>query len=291
MPELPEVETLRKTLQPVLCGRRIRAVKMYHNKLTKSSPFPITRSVGASIRRISRRAKILLLELNNGYTLCVHLKMTGQLVYKNRRGDIRVGGHPIAGSLEDLPNTFTAATWSFTDDSWLYFNDQRKFAYLHCRKTAELQDWLDSLRLGPEPFTPALSQSIFLQRLRSHPRLRIKDALLKQSIVAGLGNIYADEVNFAARVHPARRVISLSEKEIILLYRAILSIIKLAVKKNGTTFHQFGQGKGMGGTMQKYLRVYGREDEACHRCASKIIRKKLGGRSAHFCPKCQIINP
>ncbi|USN53128.1 MAG: bifunctional DNA-formamidopyrimidine glycosylase/DNA-(apurinic or apyrimidinic site) lyase [Candidatus Nomurabacteria bacterium] len=289
MPELPEVETLRRVLQPVLKNREILSIQIFHPKLVKESPYSVKRAVHAKITAVKRRAKIFLLELDNGYTLCVHLKMTGQLIHRNAEGVIRVGGHPIHNGLQNLPNTFTGAVFLLSDNTQLFFNDQRRFAYLHCRKTGQLATWFQSLGLGPEP-NQQLRFQTFLERLHRHPKARIKDALLDQRVLAGLGNIYADEVNYAARVHPRRRVVSLNNQELLALYRAILRIIKLAVTKKGTTFHHFGKGKGMGGSMQKYLHAYGRDGQNCHQCGTILKREKIGGRSAHYCPKCQVLH-
>lgn len=287
MPELPEVETVRRTLRPVLRGRKIKAFTILLPKLIAASPIKPVNLKGDTIVDLGRRAKLILFNFESGRTLLVHLKMTGQLIYRPKQGRMRVGGHSIVGDIEHLPNKFTRAIFLFDDSSQLYFNDLRKFGYFKLIKTSALDKLFTDSRLGPEPLQRNFSFGSFSTALARRRASRIKDALLDQTVLAGLGNIYADEVLYSARIHPERRINTLSTDEVNSLYDSIKKILGLAVIKKGTTIRDFRDGHGVRGGMQKHLKVYGRAGHICSRCRSRIVRKKLGSRSAHFCPQCQ----
>jgi formamidopyrimidine-DNA glycosylase len=289
MPELPEVETVVRDLRPLLKSQRIVSVDV---RLDKMLAMPrrsfVTAVTGQSVVGVRRRAKIVLIELNNHATILIHLKMSGQLVFVSAKGQAQYGGHSIAGGTDHLPNKYSHVIFRFHDGSHLYFNDQRQFGYLLALPTQELTSFFASKKLGPEPFDRKFTLEYFLDRLKRHARAPIKSILLDQSIVAGLGNIYVDEVLFAAGVRPTRLVKTLNLKETEAIYRAIPMLLKLAISQRGTTFRSYRGGDGRPGGMLRHLKVYGREGERCRCCRrATVIRIRQGSRSSHYCPICQ----
>lgn len=291
MPELPEVETVRRSIRPVLLGRRLLRFSLRLQKLVQVGSLPVRRVVGSTVTSISRRAKLLLIGFSNGYTLVIHLKMTGQIIVRAGDGHDRIGGHPIPKGEQDLPNRYTRAIWYFDRRTTLYFNDVRKFGYLRCVKTGDLPQLFSKLRLGSEPLDSRFTLAKFMTLAKQRPKKMIKEFLLDQTGVAGLGNIYADEVDFAARLHPQQRLGSLRQNDIKAVYQAIRRILRFAVTQRGTTLRNYRDGKGRQGGMQFHLAVYGRTGRPCPRCATLIVREKIGSRSAHFCPHCQRPHP
>lgn len=227
---------------------------------------------GATIKKISRRAKILIFELDSGWSMLVHLKMTGQLIFKKTAGS----GHK-----------HTHVIFNFTDGSQLLFNDLRQFGSLKLVKTSELGDFFVKEGLGPEPLLKDFTLSDFKTLLVKKPRARIKQFLMDPKNIAGIGNIYSDEILFASRVHPLRRVISLKSEEIKKIYDNIKKILSLAIKLKGTSSSDYLDAFGRKGRFAQKLKVYGKEGEKCVKCKSRIVRIKIGGRSAHFCSVCQ----
>jgi len=291
MPELPEVETVRRTLSRAIVGKRVKAIELHLAKLLRSPRSGLRRLIGARITGLARRAKMLLIHFSNGTSLIVHLKMTGQLIYRPKRGSDKVGGHPIPHGERDLPNRYTQAIFSFSDGSRLFYNDLRKLGYFKCLPTTELEGLFNQMKLGPEPLDPKLTYKLFSTRLSRRFKSKIKDVLLDQTVIAGLGNIYADEVNYQAGLHPTRLTGSLSPTEQKRLFQAIQRILRLAINKRGTTYRSFRDGLGRTGNMLSCLKVYRRTGHPCRRCQTPIVRLKLGSRSAHFCPTCQKLHP
>lgn len=287
MPELPEVETIRRELQTVLPGRRLHSIECDLPKMIKI-PLPRFRRgvVGAKIVAVHRRAKLVLIHLANGQTIVIHLKMSGQLIWQPRRGRLRVGGHPIPGGIERLPNKYSHVIFRLTDGQ-LYFNDQRQFGFVKLLPTATLNQWLTDQGYGPEPLEAKFSLPGFELILAKHRRKRIKPVLLDQTVIAGVGNIYADEACFAAKVRPTRRVSSLTAKERHDLYHGLRSVMNLAIRRKGTTADAYRTATGRPGGMLPFLKVYGRTGESCKRCSGTIKKIVLAGRGTHYCPDCQ----
>ncbi len=287
MPELPEVETVRRELAPVLLHRRFRSVDIRLSKLLQGSVGAFQRAVvGSRVRSLDRRGKLLLVALTSGWTLAVHLKMSGQLLWQSSDGHVKGGGHPIPGSLDRLPNRYSHAIFTLSGGR-LFFNDQRQFGFLKTVKTVALDRWLETQGIGPEALDPSFRFPDFVLRLRSRRRARVKATLLDQRFIAGLGNIYADEALFASRIRPTRRIGSLSVAERRQLFQAIRSVLRFSLAKRGTTFHLFRRPEGTAGGMLPYLKVYGRAGHPCRRCGSTIEKIRLGGRGTHYCPHCQ----
>ncbi|MFA5107484.1 MAG: bifunctional DNA-formamidopyrimidine glycosylase/DNA-(apurinic or apyrimidinic site) lyase [Patescibacteria group bacterium] len=289
MPELPEVETVKNDLRPLLLKKRIVDVEVRLPKIVKVPVAQFVRRVtGAQIHDVRRRAKILLIDLENGATICIHLKMSGQLILASRRGLEQVGGHQIVGGTEHLPNKYTHVIFRLNGSHVLYFNDLRQFGYLTVMRTVELEKFFSVKKLGPEPFQASFNFAYFVGCLQRKRKTTIKTALLDQSMVVGLGNIYTDEVLFAARVKPTRRVISLHRAEKRAIYDRIKSVLRTAIRLRGTTFRHFRDGHGRSGGMLAQLMVYGRSGELCRRCKKgKIQKTRLGSRSSCYCPVCQ----
>lgn len=286
MPELPEVETVRLDLRAVLLGKKIKSLFIvdFKNIFPSLNLFK-KKLLGKTIVDIERKGKLLIFKLND-LNLLVHLKMTGQLIYQ----DI-VGGHSLSNDSREkavggkLPNRFTRAYFVFNDDSTLYFNDLRKFAYLKIVDNSELSTLLQK-NYGLEPLSPSFDQNYLLNLAAKH-RINIKALLLNQQKIAGLGNIYVDEALFLSRILPFRPANSLKKKEVSLLFEAINEVISKAIKNKGTTFNTFVDAKGKVGNYSQYLKVYGRPKQACLVCKTEIKKMKLAGRGTHYCPQCQ----
>jgi len=287
MPELPEVETVVRGLKKIIVGKKIAdfdcdTPKMINYKL----PDFKLKIKGLIVKDVARRAKMIIINLSKDLNALVHLKMTGQLVFSSKK-KCMIGGHTIKSGHDCVPNKFTHARFKFSDQSWLYFNDIRKFGWIKLLTDLQLQDYFEKLKLGPEPFSKEFSLDYFKQKIASRPKAIIKQFLHDSKIVVGVGNIYSDEICFYAKVSPFRKLKSLTAKEIGLIYISIKKILEHSIKMQGTTFSNYVNAEGNEGAYSKVLKVYGREGQKCKRCPGIIVRKKIGGRSAHFCPLCQ----
>ncbi|MFH1207577.1 MAG: bifunctional DNA-formamidopyrimidine glycosylase/DNA-(apurinic or apyrimidinic site) lyase [Patescibacteria group bacterium] len=287
MPELPEVETISRQLDRVMRGRRILGVAVRLPKMIRGAPGLFKRIViGAKISKISRRAKLAVFNLSNGWTLLIHLKMTGQLVF--RQGNkVRYGGHPIKDGLENLPNKYSQVIFNLDKGARLYFNDMRQFGYVKMVKAKELDAFFRQEKYGPEPLSRNFTLAHFLSALKQKQSLRIKPLLMDQSFAAGVGNIYATEACFAARLKPDRRVRTISVRNRRLLFTSLLSILKNAVRLRGTSAKNYIDAYGQPGRYVPKLQVYGRAGELCYRCGHTIKADSLAGRGTAWCPGCQ----
>lgn len=286
MPELPEVETVRRGLSSLIIGKTVKSETHDTEK-----GFPNTEAdvrsflIGATIIDIRRRAKVLMIDLSTGYSLLVHLKMTGQLVFV---GDTRFGaGHPNDSLVNILPDKSTRVTVQFTDGSALYFNDQRKFGWVRLLPTIEIPNIDFMQKVGPEPLAKEFTAKEFMQRFSRRSKTNIKAALLDQSVVAGVGNIYADESLWGAKLHPQRLVSSLSEQEFETLYNELRSVMNIAIEKGGSSNHTYVNAEGKKGSYMNFARVFRREGLACPRCGTTIEKMRVAGRGTHICPYCQ----
>jgi len=265
MPELPEVETIKRELEQVVLGKKITEVCVHHPKVIRAPSVVKFKKglTGVTIKNILRKAKVLILELSSGKSLVIHLKMTGQLIYPGKGKASRVSFH-------------------LSDGKTLDFNDQRLFAELRL-----LDDWR-SLKfiqgLGPEPFAIDLGQ---FKEMLVKKKTKIKPLLLDQTFISGIGNLYAAEVLFRARIHPERPASSLSDKEKGVLFKEIKNTLTEAIQHKGSSVDQYVQVSGQRGDYVKYHKVYDREDKPCLVCKTPIQRMALSGRGTYFCPKCQ----
>jgi len=286
MPELPEVETVRRGLQKYIVGKKIIKVQVetgFAKKIIPSVRMLKKALIGDSVSQVWRRAKLLVLFLGGGKSVLVHLKMTGQFIFVSQKGSLFGGGHPI--ERQTLPNKFTRVQIEFASGEKLYFNDIRKFGFLKLVNNESLEN--EIAKYGPEPLTREFNLLYFKHVLKSRPKRKIKQLLLEQNLIAGLGNIYADEALFQARINPERLAGGIKGVEADLLFKKIQSIIIKAIKYKGTTISDYVHATGNKGAYQKFLKVYGRSGESCYLCGAKITKIKLGGRSSSFCPVCQ----
>lgn len=285
MPELPEVETIRRDLEKMIKGKKITQVQVLAKKIVQPNDFSKIVK-GKKIITVARRAKLLMFELSDNWQMLVHLKMTGQLIYRLKSGGVAaVGGHPIALGLQVLPNKFTRVIFILNDKSSLFFNDIRKFGYLKVVKNLEAEKI--KTQYGIEPLTRDFTLKKFSEVLTKRPKMKIKQFLLAQELVAGLGNIYSDEACFYAGLQPTRLVGSLRAEEIKKLFFAITKVLKKSLKYRGTSSENYVDASGRAGGFVPYLMVYGRAGEKCKKCGANLIKIKLGGRTSVYCPRCQ----
>lgn len=288
MPELPEIETLARGLRNTIQGNTVERVIIHEAKKFKGTPTELKKFVvGKKIKSIHRRAKWLAVELSSGYSFIIHLKMTGQLLYQKKGKSFFLGGHSMSEEQPAYPNSHTRVTFEFTDGSKLFFQDMRKFGYIELYSEAETEKYFEQKNLAKEPLDPTYTLSYFTNQLLRRKNTTIKAALLDQTVVAGIGNIYADDTLFTARVHPARRVISLTKPEVTALYKASTLILKQAIASGGTSFSHYYQLDGSLGGYWKKRKVYQRTGEPCRRCKTPIKKIRCAGRGTHFCSTCQ----
>lgn len=285
MPELPEVETIRGDLQKVLKGKTIARVVVRKPKMVGGQVSSFTHKLrGTTITTIERRGKLLIINFKTpNLHLLIHLKMTGQLIYRQHKKTI-AGGHPFP-PIEKLPNKYTHIEFHFTNGAVVYFNDLRQFGYARL-VTTKAKDAIVG-KYGIEPLTPEFTLERFTKALRGR-KTQLKNVLLDQTAIAGLGNIYVDEACFFAGVKPTRTAASLTTLERKKLHRACTHIIREAIKHRGTTFSKYRDGYGERGGYVKKLKVYGRRGLECLRCHQTSIKQvKVNGRGTTYCAFCQ----
>jgi len=289
VPELPEVETIRRGLSKLIIGRKITAVEHDTPKGFPNSTADVhSFLIGATITAVRRRAKVLLIDLSTDYTLVIHLKMTGQLVF---RGETAFGaGHPNESLIGGLPDKSTRVTFTFGDTSHLYFNDQRKFGWVKLMPKLEVKNLDFMKKVGPEPLEADFTPEEFTARFTRRAKTSIKAALLDQSVIAGVGNIYADESLWGAKIHPKRLVNTITHDEFQKLYTELRMVMNVAIEKGGSTDRNYVNSEGKRGNYLDFARVFRREGKECPRCGETIIKFKAAGRGTHICPHCQVEN-
>jgi formamidopyrimidine-DNA glycosylase len=287
MPELPEVETVRRGLHALIIDRTVKSIDHDTAKGFPNAPADVDAFlIGAVITDVRRRAKVLLIDLSSEYTLVIHLKMTGQLVYRGEQ--VFGAGHPNESLVGELPDRSTRVTLEFTDGSHLYFNDQRKFGWMRLLPTVEVPNIDFMKKVGPEPLEADFTAEEFAQRFVRRGKTSIKAALLDQTVVAGVGNIYADESLWGARIHPKRLVNTITADEFNLLYADLREVMNLAIQKGGSTDKNYVSAEGKRGSYLDFARAFRREGQPCPRCGTEIIKFKAAGRGTHICPVCQV---
>jgi formamidopyrimidine-DNA glycosylase len=297
MPELPEVETIRRDLAKAVIGREITDLKLFFSKTAKNdAAFFINSLRNKKFIALDRVGKLLIFKIHRAvreakqHYLLIHLKMTGQLILVGKKEKI-AGGHSLSDSSfqaavgGELPNKHTRAVFSFKNAFQLFFNDLRKFGYLKIVDEAELSKII-TRGYGPEPLTKEFTLE-YLTSVLKNKKISIKGLLLNQKLIAGLGNIYVDESLYLAGIRPDRAAGSLKKSEIQALYQAINQVINKAIKYRGTTFNNYVDSAGRKGNFSRLLHVYGRAKQACFKCGTPIQKKKLAGRGTHYCPHCQ----
>ncbi|QGY39618.1 bifunctional DNA-formamidopyrimidine glycosylase/DNA-(apurinic or apyrimidinic site) lyase [Pseudodesulfovibrio cashew] len=269
MPELPEVEVIARGLNATLCGRTIRSVD--HLDLTRQSdPAEVlcSRLPGRTVVRVYRRAKVLLVELSDGVTLAFHLKMTGRVVH----GPMR------------KPGRHDRLFLALDDGSLLSFADMRRFGYVRAMTAGELAEWGFLLRCGPEPLETA--PEVLADRIAGR-KSAIKALLLNQSVVAGVGNIYADESLYRAGIHPQARADRLSRGRALKLFTELQAVLRQAISENGSSIRDYVNASGDAGAFQNSFNVYGKGGGKCPECGAPLQTEKVAGRTSTFCPRCQ----
>ncbi len=287
MPELPEVETVKRGLSNYLVGQRILKLDVLRKKSFQSDKSSANAFlIGAKVTSVSRRAKLLLIELSSNYTMAIHLKMTGQLVYRSEKGDRFGAGHPNDSLISSLPDTTTRVIFTL-DKGKLFFNDQRVFGWIKLIPTPEIENFEFIKKLGPEPLEKAFTNEVFIKQVRRRNKSQIKPVILDQTVLAGVGNIYADEALWTAKIHPQTRVYQLSDSQLVKLRKAIVEVLNIGIEAGGSTDKNYVDAQGKKGSYLKFAKVFRREDESCHRCGQKIRKIKVAGRGTHFCATCQ----
>jgi formamidopyrimidine-DNA glycosylase len=271
MPELPEVETVRSRLEPGLVGRRFQRVEIVDGRLTRpESPDAVAAELqDERVEAVRRRGKYLVVAFESGRVLLVHLRMTGGF------------HHPAP----DQATPHRRAEVQLDDGTTLAYNDVRRFGTWLLLEPGELEDYL-AARIGSEPLESAFTTAAFGRALAGR-RAPIKGALLDQKAVAGVGNIYADEALWQARIHPLRPAGELDPDEIAELRRAVRAVLRKGIERSGATLRDYRDPAGGRGRMQHEFRVYGRGGEPCERCGTPIAKIRVAGRGTWFCPSCQ----
>jgi len=274
MPELPEVETVMRGLGPVLLNKRIQNVVVRQRNLRIPLPLSFASTLkGAYVTSLTRRAKYILAQLNTNTTLLIHLGMSGRLVIHKKPARAQKHDHVVLG---------------LAGNTQIIFNDPRRFGLMALVPTPALAHHKLLSHLGVEPLEKNFSGATLYNRIHTSTR-PIKLAIMDQEVVVGVGNIYACEALYAARIHPTRKAKSLSQKECTVLVRAIKNVLQRAIKKGGSTLRDYVQTSGEAGYFQHEFNVYGHAGHTCPRCkgAHKISRIVQGGRSTFFCASCQ----
>jgi len=293
VPELPEVETTVKDLQTKVLERTFVDVWTDTKKIIKKpKDFEEFRKQlkGKKIQKIWRRGKNIIFELSDDFSLLIHQKLTGHLLVGYWVLDNGYWKPKEKGLLEEKINTYIHLLFTLDNRKMLALSDLRKFAKVELWRTKDLKNSKELKSLGQEPLEKSFTFERFKEVLKNRKKNRkgkIKQVLMNQEVIAGIGNIYSDETLWAARVHPFKDVSELKEEELKGIYQALKKILKKAIKLRGESISDYRDPVGRKGKFDKIREVYRREGEKCSRCGTEIKRAKIGGRSTHFCPKCQ----
>lgn len=283
MPELPEVETLRRDLARTVVGRTIVAASLEKPRmLVTPAGHRLEDLVGQRVVGLRRRSKLLLFDLDADLAMVMHLKLAGQLVHRRGAETLAAGGHPVPRFDAPLPHRSTHGRFDLDDDSILWLTDIRQFGRVTLIPAVDLPALIADKRLGLEPLEAEFTPARLGEALARHRSLPIKSALLDQANLAGLGNIYADEALHGARLHPLRPAASLEPEEIAALHSAIRATLTYAVD-NGVA--DLPRGRAVPGSA--YPRAHGRSGMPCLDCGTTMLRIKVGARSTDYCPRCQ----
>jgi formamidopyrimidine-DNA glycosylase len=307
MPELPEVETIRLGLNKVLIGKKFLSIQILDKKIF---PRDSEKILNKTILGLDRRAKLIIFRFAGGINMVVHLKMTGQFIYnpsasfdktqdessvqekKRIAGgprptspdEVVAGGHQSEELFADVPNKHTRVIFKLPARAMLYYNDLIRYSWIKIMSDEDFEK-LSAEEFGPEPLSKNFTK-LYLKDLFSKKRSNIKKILTDQKQIAGIGNIYADEILYDAQIDPRRITTDLKENEIKKIYNSIKKILKLGIKHQGSSIKNYVDHEGKKGRMQNYFKVYGKNKEKCE-CGGEIGKIRLNGRGTHFCPKCQ----
>jgi len=274
MPELPEVETVKRSLEPYLAGEKITGVEIYYGGIVKEPEPAVFRALvqDKEIKSLGRRGKYLLLNLSGDLTLVIHLRMTGRLTVTDRAQPVDKHTHLI---------------FRLSGEKELRFTDVRKFGLVYLVPTGCWNSIGGLFTLGPEPLEEEFTLACLHEKVERKKNTKLKNFLLDQREIAGIGNIYADEILFEAGLHPERPLATLTPEEIKRLFCAIRSRLGAGVESRGTSFRDYVDGTGAKGNFQNELKVYGRGGEPCGKCGTQLVKSVVAGRGTVFCPRCQ----
>lgn len=300
MPELPEVEGFRRRMEPVIVGRSVTCLTVFDDKRWHPAEgTSADTAIGGTVDSVDRAGKMLLYRLSNGFALAMHLKIAGQLVLEAPNHARIVGGHPYPRPGSHLPDSSTRFLIEFAGRIRLWFNDQRRFGWLRLLPSKDVDAFVAGHKYGPDPIAPEFTVAILRDRLDARSGRPVKAALLDQTCVAGVGNIYADESLYRARIHPSRLAGSLDGTEITALHRELVRILEVAVPVGGALMR--GNRKvpadDEANAGRDFLEAHGCAGAKCPRCvargdtdpesAPQIIRIVVAGRGTYVCPRCQ----
>lgn len=292
MPELPEVETIRRGLEKHMLKKAgtVKEVEVFE---AKSLIGDKTAILGAKVKEFDRRGKALIIHFTNKMSAIIHLRMTGQLIWRENysSGDIIsrsfAGGHPSENFVAELPNKQTRVLIWF-EGGTLFFNDQRKFGFVKILPTDEVEKDAFIKKLAKEPWE--MSGAELFEKLQRHKGAPIKAVILDQTVICGLGNIYADEALYYAKINPKRKAGEVTEEEAEVLVEGARTVMERSLEAGGSTIRNYVKSDGTRGDyLDLFAEVYNKEGKECGRCREKIVKEKVGGRGTHYCPKCQKI--
>ncbi len=282
MPELPEVETVARQLHQILNQKTLQSIEVLKEKSWSGNQELL---LNQKILSVSRQAKILRIQFTAQQNLLIHLKMSGQLIFVD--GDFRVGGgHPTADWIQALPSSHTRIIFTFNDQTKLFFNDQRIFGWIRMHNDSAANELF--AKLSPDIIDPEVTPAYLLNLAKSRA-IPIKQFIMDNAIISGVGNIYANDALNLAKISPLRPAKSLSPVEMSVLYQAMVEVINLGIELGGATSDEkYVNVNGLAGHYQDKMRVYQKTGLPCPNCGSVIIKTKLGGRGTFYCPDCQI---
>lgn len=284
MPELPEVETIRRGLAKFIIHEKITKIEVLCEKSF------IGEKTTGRVENIRRFGKALIIDLDNHKSLMIHLRMTGQLIYDGKKAKGRfAAGHPSDNFTDKLPNKQTRVIIYF-EHGTLFFNDQRKFGFIKVIETSEVENDSFIKKLAKEPWE--MNGRELYDKLQKHPNSSIKAVILDQTVICGLGNIYADESLFVAKIHPSRKAKTITEKEAEQLIKSAREVMEKSIDSGGSTMATYVRADGTKGDyLEKFAQVFRHEGKPCVRCGTTIIKTRIAGRGTHLCPHCQKETP
>lgn len=284
MPELPEVETIRRQVSAHLVGRTLSSVSLTLPKLMRDSPLPDMNVLEShTVLSARRRAKVLIIDWTGDLSLLVHFKLAGQLAIFLPYGARVVAGHPVPKPEGPYPHKSTHATWEFDNGTVAYLSDVRQFGWLRLLPTEDVDNAISKFSFGPEGTDTDAYSASSLQNALIRKRIPIKQVLLDQSVIAGLGNIYVDEVLHRSHVHPAQPANALQDSEISAIVESIPWVLARGIEQGGA---KIVNGKAY--PIDGFPAVHGREGERCITCGRDIIKTRVASRGTYFCPACQV---
>ena len=277
MPELPEVETIKRGLSQFIIKKKLVKTTVLCDKSFIGEPLT------GVVKNIRRFGKALIIDLDNQKSLMIHLRMTGQLIYDGK--ERYAAGHPSDNFTAKLPNKQTRVILEF-NDGILYFNDQRKFGFIKALPTEEVENDAFIKKLAPEPW--AITTDDLYKKMQCHKNSCIKPTILDQTIICGLGNIYADEALFLSHIHPERKCGTITKDEVTLIIKNAKDVMEKSIASGGSTMATYVKADGTKGNyLDLFAQVFGKEGQPCPRCGTKLIKIKVAGRGTHLCPHCQ----